>query len=160
MEQSSRYTVGELEALQTAFWEAIEDAEERENKMPPTAEPIRRRAANIKSLRDKIFATMSSVSGGTSECLIIGDKQTLKQALTSVKKGETANRYRGLALSDLLRHTTRLGGTPAPLTGPLEECPFRYPRRRKSRTPNPVAGSEAASAKRPVIEKRQLGDMK
>lgn len=51
-------TLSELHALHMAFLEAMADAKEREGKMPSSAEAIRAMAANLRSLKAKILATM------------------------------------------------------------------------------------------------------
>ena len=55
------YTLEELNALQTVLCATIERADRRAERMPASAEAIRRRAANIRSVRDKILATMPEV---------------------------------------------------------------------------------------------------
>jgi hypothetical protein len=57
------YTLQELCAVRTALWETIERAEGRAERMPTSAEAIRRRAANIRSVRDKILDAMPDVDG-------------------------------------------------------------------------------------------------
>lgn len=55
------YSLEEVEALHHAFGEAMANAKEREATMPTSAECIRRRAANIRSVRDKLLGTMPHV---------------------------------------------------------------------------------------------------
>jgi hypothetical protein len=52
------FTLIEAEAIHQAFSEAMADAKEREERMPSSAEALRRRAANILSVRNKILATL------------------------------------------------------------------------------------------------------
>ncbi|MDB4869817.1 MAG: hypothetical protein JWL97_821 [Gemmatimonadales bacterium] len=60
------YTLQELGAVQTALWETIERAERRAERMPTSAEAIRRRAANIRSVRDKILDAMRTSIAATT----------------------------------------------------------------------------------------------
>jgi len=52
------FTLIEAEAIHQAFSEAMADAKEREDRTPSSGEALRRRAANILSLRNKILATV------------------------------------------------------------------------------------------------------
>lgn len=55
---SSLYTLAEVEAIHAAFTEALETAKDREERMPSSAAAFRARAENIKSVRNKILATL------------------------------------------------------------------------------------------------------
>ena len=55
------YTRDELDALQTVLSETLAKAERRAAIMPTSAEVIRRRAAEIRSVSDKILRTMPDI---------------------------------------------------------------------------------------------------
>jgi hypothetical protein len=56
------FTRAEIEAIHAAFTEALATGKERDERMPSSADAFRARAENIRSVRDKILATMPHVN--------------------------------------------------------------------------------------------------
>jgi hypothetical protein len=54
----SQFTLIEAHAIHQAFSEARAEVKEREERMPSSAEALRRRAANILAVRNEILATL------------------------------------------------------------------------------------------------------
>jgi hypothetical protein len=56
--EESPYTLPEVEAIHQAFTEALENAKDREERMPASAAALRARAEDILSVRNKILAKL------------------------------------------------------------------------------------------------------